>query len=210
MVRALTAAAACCLSLALAGPAAAASFAPGSPELATALQVGERLWGGMPCGGQVAFSWRDEDPAVNATSYWSPGFTNCEIVFNRSAGMGALKFCTIMAHELGHLHGRGHSGDPDDLMAAYYSAPLPACSSGATASSTPVAEFRKATTFTAPEARRRHRAALRRCNRRHTRRAIRRCKRTMARRAIRRRHVARSVTAISPATLLAPPPASDH
>ena len=43
------------------------------------------------------------------------------------------------------------------------------------------------------------------CNRKQTRRAIRRCKRTMARRAARRKHLARSVTVITPATLLAAP-----
>ena len=49
------------------------------------------------------------------------------------------------------------------------------------------------------------------CNRKETRRAIRRCKRTMARRAARRKHLARSVTQITPATLLAAPvPTAQH
>ena len=215
MVRALMAA--CCLSLVLAGPAAAASFDPSSPEFATALQVGQQQWGGMPCGGKVAFAWRDEDPSVNATSYWSPGFTNCEVVFNRSAGMDAVKFCTIMVHELGHLHGREHASDPDDVMAAYYSAPLPACSNGGggAAPAVPVEEFEEAETSTATQSstrvtKRRLARAARLCNRKQTRRAIRRCKRTLARRATRRKHVARSVTAISATTLLAAPMASHH
>lgn len=218
MTRALMVAVACFLTLVFAGPAAAASFEQGSPEFTKALQVSQQTWGSMPCGGQVAFTWRDEDPAVNATAYWSPGFTNCEIAFNRSAGMDAVKFCTIMAHELGHLHGRDHAQDPNDLMAAYYSAPLPACGGGASAPAVPVEEFEEESP-TDPEALRGVRMtkrqlarlrAARMCNRKQTRRAIRRCKRTLARRTARRKHVARSVSALSPAVLLSAPLASHH
>ncbi len=216
MTRALMAAVACCLMLALAGPAAAASFDQGSPEFAKALEVSQQLWGGMPCGGQVTFGWRDEDPAVNATSYWSSGFTNCEIVFNRAAGMGYAKFCTVLTHELGHLHGRGHSSDPDDLMSAIYTSALPACGGGAApasdAAEDPLEEEEEATDaealrgvrMTKREAARIR--AARRCNRKQSRRAVRLCKRTLARRmTVRRRNIARSVTTLTPGAILSAP-----
>lgn len=212
MTRALRVAVACCLMLVFAASASAASFPVASPEFVSAVQVAERQWGGLPCGGRIAFGWRDEDPDVNATSYWYPGYTDCEVVFNRRANMSWTKFCTIMAHELGHLHGRGHSGDPDDLMSPFYSRPLPACGASGSTSAAPAEGFEEEAP-TDPEALRGVRMtkrqlarlrAARMCNRRQTRRAVRRCKRTMARRTARRRQLARSVTVSTPAT----PPAS--
>ena len=216
MTRALMTTAACCLALVFAGPAAAASFDPASPEFADAKQVAVQHWGGMPCGGQVAFSWRDEDPEVNATAYWSPGYTNCQIVFNRSAGMSWPKFCTILTHELGHLHGRGHSDDPDDLMSPYFSSVLPACGGGEAA---PAYSEELDEAPTDPEALRGIRMtkrqlarlrAERMCNRKQTRRSIRRCKRTLARRTTSRKRLARSLTVTSQATLSAAPLPTRH
>jgi hypothetical protein len=112
-------------------PAAASAndFSVGSPQFQRAVAVATAHWGSMPCGGQVQYGWVDEDPEVNATSYWTPGSPNtgCSIRFNRAAEWDDAKFCTIMTHELGHLHGRGHSDDPNDLMSPIYSSPLPAC-----------------------------------------------------------------------------------
>ena len=219
MTRALIAAAACCVALVAASPASAASFDPASPEFGNALNVAQQHWGSLPCGGQVAYRWIDEDPAVNATAYWSPGFTNCEIVFNRNAGMDWAKFCTILTHELGHLHGRGHSDDPSDLMSAYYSGPIAACGGGSAPASAASDDAYEEEAPIDPEAlqgvrmTKRQLARLRRarmCNRKQTRRAIRRCKRTMARRAARRKHLARSVTVIAPATLPAAPVPAQH
>lgn len=203
MTRALMAAAACCLTLIFAGPAAAASFPTDSAEFASALNVATQHWGGMPCGGQVSFGWRDEDPAVNATAYWSTGFTNCEIVFNRAAGMSYAKFCTVLTHELGHLHGRGHSENPDDLMSPYFSSSLPACGGDAGAAASEDAAYAEEAP-TDPEAYQGVRMtkrqlarlrATRRCNRKQTRRAVTLCKRTLARRTAKRRNVVRSVSA---------------
>ena len=109
-------------------PAGAASFHTAGPEFARAVGVAQAHWGSLPCGGQIAFGWRSEDPDVNATSYWAFGPfgpTSCEVVFNREAGMGWVKFCTVLTHELGHLHGHDHGGD--DLMSTIYRRPLPAC-----------------------------------------------------------------------------------
>lgn len=127
--RALAAAAATLVLAGLAAaPAGAASFNTAGPEFARAVGVAQAHWGSLPCGGQIAFGWRSEDPEVNATTYWTSGPfgpTSCEVVFNREAGMGWVKFCTVLTHELGHLHGRDHGGD--DLMSAIYRRPLPAC-----------------------------------------------------------------------------------
>ena len=122
------AAAAALLALGTAPAEAARSFNTASPEFARAVGVAQAHWGSLPCGGQIAFGWRSEDPDVNATSYWANGPfgpTSCEVVFNREAGMGWPKFCTVLTHELGHLHGRDHGGS--DLMSATYSRPLGAC-----------------------------------------------------------------------------------
>ena len=111
-----------------AAPARAASFNTAGPEFARAGGVAQAHGGSLPCGGQIAFGWRSEDPDVNATTYWTSGPfgpTACEVVFNRDAGMGWVKFCTVLTHELGHLHGQDHRGD--DLMSAIYRRPLGAC-----------------------------------------------------------------------------------
>jgi hypothetical protein len=202
--RALTAAVACLFVLVIASPASASSFAVGSAEFNNAVQTGQQVWGGMPCGGNVRFGWRSEDPAVNATSYWGPGYTNCEIVFNRDAGMSYAKFCTVMAHELGHLHGHGHTDDPDDLMSAIYygaiaecgggSAPAPA-SGGADEEEAPVDPAAlRGVRMTKAQLR------ARACNRKRTRRAVRKCKRAARRSG--KRTIRRSVNGFS--GLLAP------
>lgn len=143
-LRALTAAVAALVLLALAaGPASAASsFHTGGPEFARAVGVAQAHWGSLPCGGQIAFGWRSESRSVNATSYWSLGpfgATNCEVVFNREAGMDWVKFCTVLTHELGHLHGHDHAPGRDDLMSAIYSGDLPACAAAGPAPPPPPA-----------------------------------------------------------------------
>ena len=117
-------------ALAAAPASAASSFHTAGPEFARAVGVAQAHWGSLPCGGQIAFGWRSESRSVNATSYWSLGpygATNCEVVFNREAGMDWIKFCTVLTHELGHLHGHDHAANRNDLMSAIYSGDLPAC-----------------------------------------------------------------------------------
>jgi hypothetical protein len=37
------------------------------------------------------------------------------------------ELCATVVHEYGHVYGRGHSSDPDDVMAPFLSDPAPMC-----------------------------------------------------------------------------------
>jgi hypothetical protein len=37
------------------------------------------------------------------------------------------ELCAVVVHEYGHVYGRGHSPDPDDVMHATLTGPTPAC-----------------------------------------------------------------------------------
>jgi Matrixin len=113
-----------------------ATFAVGSAGMQAAIGVARAHWGGDPCGGQIALSWAPADAEINATSAWTnpesaydhPQLNgDCKVTFNPNAEFDWDKFCTVMVHEYGHLAGRPHAGDPTDVMAAYYTRPLPAC-----------------------------------------------------------------------------------
>ena len=140
--RALTAAAFCAVAFlaANAAPASAIVLAPGDPQFDRARQVAQQTWNQIPCNGQITYRWVDDDPEVNATSHWttsSPYNTNCSIDFNRNARWSNAKFCTVFAHEIGHLLGHDHAEDAHDLMHWEYTTPLPACED---ATSAPPAE----------------------------------------------------------------------
>jgi hypothetical protein len=119
-------------------------FSIGSSAEQLALQIAKSTWNADPCGGQVTVTWGTLGDDVNAQSSWTnpqsaydnPELNgNCSVTFNPGADFDWPKFCTVMVHELGHLAGRPHSPDARDVMAAYYTIPLPTC-----VSSTP-AEF---------------------------------------------------------------------
>jgi hypothetical protein len=116
-----------------------APYALDGPELRRALSVADAHWGSRPCAGQIAMSWVDDpDPGLNAISYWAattPYNTSCSVTFNVNAEWDEAKFCTIVVHELGHLHGRPHVDDPHDLMAEIYDRPFAGCTAAGAAPS---------------------------------------------------------------------------
>jgi hypothetical protein len=110
-------------------------FPADGPSMRRAREIAEGHWAAAPCGGQVAIRWAVQEPGTNATASWRnprDAWDNagqnfdCSVEFNPRAEFDWEKLCTVMAHELGHLLGRQHSGG-DDLMAPVYSRPLDAC-----------------------------------------------------------------------------------
>jgi hypothetical protein len=112
-------------------------YAVGSAGMSAAMAIGRTYWGSDACGGSVTLAWAPTDPpSINARSYWTNPVAafgapaqnqNCAIVFNSNASLPWPRFCTVVVHELGHLHGFPHSADPDAVMAAVLQTPLPAC-----------------------------------------------------------------------------------
>jgi hypothetical protein len=111
-------------------------FTIGSPAEQLAIQIAESTWNTDPCGGQVTVTWGALGADVNAQSSWTnpqsaydaPQLNgDCSVTFNPSADFDWAKFCTVMVHEYGHLSGKPHSPDPNDVMNAYYTVPIQAC-----------------------------------------------------------------------------------
>jgi hypothetical protein len=116
---------------------ASVRYPVGSAGMVTAQSIAVQQWGATPCGGAIDISWGQDDPTINARSYWAnprsaydnPDLnTGCRIVFNVSMTFTWEKFCTVLVHEYGHLSGKPHVADGPDLMSPIYRAPLPACS----------------------------------------------------------------------------------
>ena len=111
-------------------------FAVGSPPMQLAQQLAKAHWGTDPCGGQVNVVWTSLAADINAQSSWTnprSAYDNadlnndCTVDFNPTASFDWPKFCTVTIHEFGHLSGKAHSPDPNDIMAAYYNKPAPEC-----------------------------------------------------------------------------------
>lgn len=128
------------LTVALAWPfaahARAETYPVGSPTWNAAIEVSVAHWGALPCGGAVEFGWTALPPGVMGFASWMRSglapldagkFTTCRVDLNPGMDLGPEMFCTTLAHELGHLHGREHVDDPSNLMAASIGEPLPAC-----------------------------------------------------------------------------------
>jgi hypothetical protein len=102
----------------------------------TALAIAQDFWGIAPCRGEVTLAWEDLDPSLDAQAIWANdagGYadpvrnTGCEVSFNPRGQWDWPKLCTVMVHEMGHLAGRDHVDDPDDVMYYTYRHPVRQC-----------------------------------------------------------------------------------
>jgi hypothetical protein len=109
------------------------------PVAGEAVQAAVRLadahWGGPACQGRVELRWTTLARGTNATAAWknpthawdNPAENfDCRVELSTAAEFDWAKLCTVVTHELGHLHGRQHD-DADVVMATYYRSPLTAC-----------------------------------------------------------------------------------
>jgi hypothetical protein len=112
------------------------AFGVGSGPMQTAIGLAKAHWGTNPCGGNVTIVWSQLDPSINAQSAWTnprsaydnPDLnTDCTVTFNPIADFDWPKFCTVTVHEYGHLSGKPHVNDSNDVMSPYYTKPVPEC-----------------------------------------------------------------------------------
>lgn len=111
-------------------------FALGTQQMTTAQALAKQHWGTDPCGGQVEIVWSGLAADINAQSSWTnptSAYDNpsqngdCKITFNPGAEYDWPKFCTVAIHEYGHLAGRPHVNNDDDVMSPYYVKPVAEC-----------------------------------------------------------------------------------
>jgi hypothetical protein len=124
------------LSASSTAAASADQWTAGPAAMRTAKSIATATWGQAPCGGHVSVAWAPEPESVNGVASWNTPVpatgnpqdnTGCRIVFSSTERFTWPKFCTVVAHEYGHLLGRPHSADGPDLMSPVYRKPLPAC-----------------------------------------------------------------------------------
>lgn len=109
------------IALMVAAPTSATA-APLTPALLHDYQLANRYWGGPPvnCTSlDMGIVYNDELPkyvlaAATEATYPQP----CELWIARELvkPVWALEACVVMLHEVGHLHGLGHSSNPEDVM----------------------------------------------------------------------------------------------
>jgi Matrixin len=123
-------------------------FPVGGRDLQIARDVARAHWGTEACGGDVEYRWATLEEGTNATATWrnpTDAWNNaaanfdCSIELNADARYDFAKLCTVVAHEVGHLAGRQHAARAGELMSAFYSRPLPACTAADPARAQPVA-----------------------------------------------------------------------
>jgi Homeodomain-like domain-containing protein len=130
-------------SLAMTAPAGASWPAPLTDEakLAAYLPIARASWPGSPCQGREVVHLRADaelaaDDAIDHVDSYGRGIPDtCEVFLH--SNLGALGFCSVLAHELGHLAGYGHTDDPTtthpngaeqlQLMNAHVSLYYPPC-----------------------------------------------------------------------------------
>ncbi|HEU4974948.1 MAG TPA: hypothetical protein VFT50_07625 [Baekduia sp.] len=114
----------------------AARWPDGGPAIRAAMAIAEDQWGIAPCHGDVTIAWEDLDPSLDAQAAWANPAgayadpmrnSECEISLNPRGEWSWPKLCTIVVHESGHLAGRVHVDDPDDVMYYTFMRPIPAC-----------------------------------------------------------------------------------
>ena len=112
------------------------SFAVGGVAMQAAQGLARAYWGADACSGQVDVQWTDLDPTINAISSWRNPTSaydtaaqnfDCSVRFNRLLAYDWARFCTVLAHEYGHLTGHQHSADANNVMTAIYNKPLAEC-----------------------------------------------------------------------------------
>lgn len=128
----------------LAAPASAAAaptpdqrWPVAGPAIQGALQIAQRTWGVpvCPAAGGFTVTWDANQPSTyNAfASFDQAGMdrplemVNCQVHLNPKVAWNWSKLCTIVVHEVGHLAGRDHAADKDDVMYPYYVGPVAAC-----------------------------------------------------------------------------------
>jgi hypothetical protein len=178
-----------CLALAfalLAAPAGAQSEAPVTdPTLGRYMEIAKAYWGAEPSCTQPdgtvihPYAVMGNDPNPNVAAWAEVG--GCRMWLDRDywPAPPSEEYCNLIAHEWGHLTGRPHSDDPDDLMwPQWINDVVPQC-----------AEFRQAGLEAPPTAT----AASSRARRHHAKRARRARRACMAARKRQRRAQRRSV-----------------
>ena len=119
------------------------------PQLQVARDLAKQHWNADACGGNVTYAWVQMEATTNATASWrnpSDAWNNigenfdCRIELNTAAEFDWAKFCTVVAHEYGHLVGQQHAAESGQLMSPYYSDPLPVCLNTAPAGTQPAAQ----------------------------------------------------------------------
>lgn len=106
-------------ALALAAPARAAPF---TPAVNRAYNVAVRYWGGGPTDcltldRQIVPDGSLPDGGI-AWATIPTGPTDCVLYVERTLARPDhwVQLCGVLAHEVGHLRGLGHSADPADVM----------------------------------------------------------------------------------------------
>jgi Matrixin len=112
-------------------------FRQGRPAFERAEAIARAAWGALPCDGDLRVRWAPLERDTNAVSTWTEWEDggrsfDCRVTFNERDEWSFTRFCSILVHEYGHLHGRRHSDDPDSVMYARYVSPYRPCAGGAT------------------------------------------------------------------------------